>query len=131
MMAEPATDDLVAGTVVGEYRIEGEIGRGGMGRVYAAVHPVIAKRAAIKVLHPELSVNADAVERFVQEARSVNEIGHPNIVDIFAFGVLPDRRQYFVMEWLRGESLRDRLKRAPLPLADALAILEMITLPLE
>src|SRR5260221_1268232 len=122
---------LATGTMVGEYRIEKELGRGGMGRVYGAIHPVIAKRAAIKVLHPELSVNAEAVDRFVQEARAVNEIGHPNIVDIFAFGALPDRRSYFVMEWLRGESLRDRLKRERIEFGDALAILETSTIPLE
>src|SRR5262245_42627048 len=125
------SSDLMPGMMVGEYRIEGPLGAGGMGRVYSAIHPVIAKRAAIKVLHPELSVNKEAVDRFVQEARSVNQIGHPNIVDIFSFGKLPDGRNYFVMEWLRGESMRDRIKRGQIPLHDAIAILETITLPLE
>ncbi|HEY5922353.1 MAG TPA: protein kinase [Kofleriaceae bacterium] len=128
---ERDTTELLGGQLVGEYHILGPLGAGGMGRVYSAEHPVIAKKAAIKVLHPELSVNKEAVDRFVQEARSVNQIGHPNIVDIFAFGRLPDGRNYFVMEWLRGESLRDRIKRARLALPDALAILETITLPLE
>src|SRR5687768_13755796 len=123
--------DLQPGQMVGEYRILGPLGQGGMGRVYSAEHPVIAKKAAIKVLHPELSVNKEAVDRFVQEARSVNQIGHPNIVDIFSFGSLPDGRNYFVMEWLRGETLRDRLKRQPLAITDVLAILETISLPLE
>jgi tRNA A-37 threonylcarbamoyl transferase component Bud32 len=131
--AAPAADSsaLSPGMMVGEYRIEGALGQGGMGRVYSAVHPVIAKRAAIKVLHPELSVNKETIARFVQEARAVNEIGHPNIVDIFAFGALPDGRNYFVMEWLRGESLRERIKRGPLPLAEALVILETITIALD
>jgi serine/threonine-protein kinase len=92
---------------------------------------VIAKRAAIKILHPELSANREAVERFVQEARAVNQIGHPNIVDIFAFGQMPDGRSFFVMEWLRGESLRERTDREPLPMADALAVLDTISLALE
>lgn len=124
------TTELMPGMMIGEYRIVGPLGAGGMGRVYAAEHPVIAKKAAIKVLHPELSVNREAVDRFVQEARSVNQIGHPNIVDIFSFGALPDGRNYFVMEWLRGESLRDRAQREPLAIADTLAILETVTLPL-
>ena len=125
------TQDLTTGMMVGEYQLEGLLGEGGMGRVYAATHPVIAKRAAIKILHPELSMNREAVERFVQEARSVNQIGHPNIVDIFAFGTLPDGRCYFVMEWLRGQSLRDRMRASAVPLDDALAILETITIALE
>jgi len=126
-----SSGDLAVGTMVGEYRIEGLLGEGGMGRVFAAIHPVIAKRAAVKVLHPELSVNRQFVERFVQEARSVNQIGHPNIVDIFAFGALPDGRCYFVMEHLRGESLRERMDRQLPSLADTLAMLDTITIALE
>jgi eukaryotic-like serine/threonine-protein kinase len=122
---------LSPGMLVGEYQLGEQIGEGGMGRVYAATHPVIAKRAAIKVLHTELSVNREAVERFIQEARSVNQIGHPNIVDIFSFGTLPDGRCYFVMEWLRGQSLRERLSRTRVPIAQALAFIETIAVALE
>jgi serine/threonine protein kinase len=123
--------ELAPGTRVGEYEIEGVLGEGGMGKVYAAVHPVIAKRAAVKVLHPEMSVNRGAVERFIQEARAVNQIGHPNIVDIFAFGTLPDGRCYFVMEHLRGMSLRERIDRQPPTIVETLAILDSITIALE
>jgi eukaryotic-like serine/threonine-protein kinase len=129
--APGAAAPLAPGTLVGEYQLGEQIGEGGMGRVYAATHPVIAKRAAIKVLHPELSVNHEAVERFIQEARSVNQIGHPNIVDIFSFGTLPDGRCYFVMEWLRGESLRQRLARTRVTIGQALAFLETIAVALE
>jgi serine/threonine protein kinase len=123
--------ELQPGMMVGEYRVAGVLGRGGMGKVYAAVHPVIGKRAAIKVLLPELSGDEEAVERFMLEARAVNQIGHPNIVDIFAFGELPDGRHYFVMELLRGESLRDRLQRGPLALGDAIALVHTIAFALE
>ena len=109
---------LMPGTMVGEFRIERLVGEGGMGQVYGAVHPVIGKRAAIKVLLPDICRNREMVERFVMEARSVNQIGHPNIVDVFAFGTLPDGRQYMVMEWLRGESLSDRLHRGIPALVD-------------
>jgi eukaryotic-like serine/threonine-protein kinase len=122
---------LFPGMMVGEYQVEGLLGEGGMGRVYAAVHPLIAKRAAIKVLRPELSNDPVAVERFVREARSVNQIGHPNIVDIFAFGTLADGRHYFVMEWLQGESLATRVSRGPLPLPAALDVLDAIASALE
>jgi len=113
----PVADDeaLAPGQVVGEFRIEQVLGRGGMGTVYGAVHTVIGKRGAVKVLREELCTDQDQVGRFVQEARAVNQIGHPNIVDVFAFGTLPDGRSYMVMEWLVGESLRTRLRRAPLP----------------
>src|SRR6187401_1179937 len=112
------------GTDVGGYVIDGEIGTGGMGVVYAATHPLIGKRAAIKVLRPELSNHPAAVERFTMEARAVNQIGHPNIVDIFAFGTLPDGRSYFVMDLLTGESLRRRLKRGgPLHVSEAASVL--------
>jgi serine/threonine-protein kinase len=128
---EDAGQGVEPGALVGEYRIEGELGAGGMGRVYAAIHPVIAKRAAIKVLHPELSRDPAAVERFVREARVVNEIGHPNIVDIFAFGTLADGRNYFVMEQLRGESLKARMQRARLSLDEVRAVLATIATALE
>ena len=123
--------DLEVGTMVGEYRVDGLLGAGGMGRVYAATHPLIGKRAAVKVLHPALSVDPDAVNRFIQEARAVNQIGHPNIVDIFAFGTLPDGRCYFVMEQLRGESLATRIEQSPLPLEDVISILDSIAIALD
>jgi serine/threonine protein kinase len=119
---------LAKGTDVGGYHIDGELGSGGMGVVYAATHPLIGKRAAIKVLRPDLSNNPAAVERFVMEARAVNQIGHPNIVDIFAFGQLPDGRRYYVMDLLSGESLRRRLKRGgPLHVSEAASVIDEVT----
>jgi len=125
------TGELPEGTIVGEYRIDKKIGEGGMGVVYSATHPVIGKRAAIKVLSDKLGHDAVAVERFVLEARSVNQIQHPNIVDVFAFGQLPDGRSYFVMEMLHGESLRGRLYRAFMSIPDAIQILDEIAGALE
>ncbi len=119
-------DRLDPGRDVGGYVIDGVLGKGGMGTVYSATHPVIGKRAAIKVLRPELSGNPAAVERFVLEARAVNQIGHPNIVDIFAFGVLPDGRSYYVMDLLDGESLRTKLKRGPLHVSEAVSVIDEI-----
>ncbi|HTR50430.1 MAG TPA: serine/threonine-protein kinase [Kofleriaceae bacterium] len=122
----PADSPLVAGTDVGGYAIDGVLGRGGMGIVYSATHPLIGKRAAIKVLLPLLSKDQRAVERFVLEARAVNQIGHPNIVDIFAFGVLPDGRSYYVMDLLVGEPLRARLQRGPLHISEASSVIAEI-----
>jgi len=123
--------DLAPGAMLGEYRIEQKIGEGGMGVVFSAVHPLIGKRAAIKVLKRELCEDPYSVERFQDEARVVNEIGHPNIVDVFAFGEMPGGRRYFVMEWLRGESLRERIARQRTPLAAICAILRPLARALE
>src|SRR5213075_3104078 len=88
-LAEDDGDYLHPGTIVGEYTIERKIGEGGMGSVYLATHPLIGKRAAIKVISRTLSSDRTSVQRFVQEARAANAIGHPNIVDVFSLGTLP------------------------------------------
>jgi serine/threonine protein kinase len=125
---EPTTRDsrLGPGAEIGGYVIDGEIGKGGMGFVYSATHPVIGKRAAIKVLKPDVSRSPIVVERFIQEARAVNQIGHPNIIDIFAFGKLPDGRAYHIMDLLVGESLRKRLRRGPLHPSEAASVIDEI-----
>jgi len=99
----------LVGQVVGEYRIAEVIGEGGMGTVFLGVHPLIDKKVAVKVLKPALSHDPELMRRFLAEARAANQIGHPNIVDVFAFGALPDGSQYFVMELLQGRSLATRL----------------------
>ena len=117
---------IALGTNIAGYVIDGELGRGGMGVVYAATHPVIGKRAAIKILKPSLSRNPATVERFIQEARSVNQIGHPNIVDIFDFDRLRDGRYFLIMDLLEGESLRKRVKGGPLHVREAAAVIDEI-----
>ncbi|MBV8762640.1 MAG: serine/threonine protein kinase [Deltaproteobacteria bacterium] len=112
--------DLARGAVLGDYRIEHKIGRGGMGDVYLAKHTVIGKRAAIKILRGDSE--PEAVRRFVAEAQVVNEIHNSNIVDVFAFGTAPDGRAYLVMEWLQGETLRQRLQLGKLDVETACRI---------
>ncbi|HUQ03784.1 MAG TPA: serine/threonine-protein kinase [Kofleriaceae bacterium] len=130
---EPGDDspDLAPGTVVAGYVVDAKIGQGGMGKVYGAHHPRIGKRVAIKVLERSYCNDASAVARFEQEARLVNEIRHPNIVDVFQFGELPDKRSYFIMEWLTGESLSARIDAAPLKIGDTITILDGICDALE
>src|SRR5499427_5247664 len=99
------------GHTIGNYKITAKLGEGGMGVVYLAEHPVIGKKVAMKAIHPELSKNSDVVSRFVTEAKAVNQIGHEHIVDIADFGNTPEGEFYFVMEYLQGESLSDRLRR--------------------
>jgi serine/threonine protein kinase len=114
---------LSAGAKVGEYQILDRIGEGGMGTVYSAVHPIIGKKVAIKVLSTRLAKNKNATRRFVLEARAVNDIQHPGLVDIFSFGRLTDGRHYYVMEFLDGRNLGDELRaRVCLPVREALPI---------
>ncbi len=122
---------LQEGSPVGEYEIQAQIGEGAMGTVYSAIHPVIGKRVAIKVLKPELCASPSQIGRFIAEAKAVNKIGHPNIVDVFSLGELPDGRAYFVMEWLRGEDLKVRLARGPIPVPEACDVLDGIARALD
>jgi Serine/threonine protein kinase len=101
---------LQPGTLVGEYQIAERIAEGGMGTVYLAVHPIIGKKVAIKILSGRLAKNSNAIRRFVLEARAVNDIHHPGLVDIFSFGRLTDGRPYYVMEFLDGRSLGAMLR---------------------
>ncbi len=120
-------DSIAPGTMVGEYEIAQQIGVGGMGVVYLAVHPVIGKKVAIKVLRREVATDEDLVNRFVTEARSVNAIDHQNIIDVFAFGRLEDGRHYFVMEFLSGLSLEDLLaEHGRLELAELVPIIRQV-----
>src|SRR5262245_7804770 len=103
--------DLQPGTTVGEYQVEGKLGEGGFGAVYRAVHPLIGKAAAIKVLNRQYSSNPQMVSRFIAEARAVNQIRNRNIIDIFSFGAIDDGRQFFVMELLEGMPLDRYIKQ--------------------
>jgi serine/threonine-protein kinase len=126
-----APGDLPEGMEIGEYRVLRKIGEGGMGAVYAAIQPVIGKRIAIKVIAQSIASNPEIIRRFIDEARAVNKIGHPNIVDIFSFGWLPDQRHYFAMEFLDGKSLSERLRHGPLPPAECRRVLRQICEALE
>ncbi|MGN6109009.1 MAG: serine/threonine-protein kinase, partial [Kofleriaceae bacterium] len=118
-------DDLV-GAQVGDYLIEGVLGRGGMGTVYAAVHRVIGKQVALKVIRAGLVHDPVVIERFEQEARAATRIGHRNIIDIYSYGTLDDGRPYYVMERLRGRSLAVRIVEGALPLDEVAAIIGAI-----
>ena len=128
----PPEAELDAGMRIGEYEIEAKIGQGGFGTVYRAVHPVIGKVVAIKVLARKFSADPEMVSRFIAEARSVNQIRHRHIIDIFLFGKLDDGRNYYVMEYLDGEPLDARIDRDKrLTVAEALPILRGIARALD
>jgi eukaryotic-like serine/threonine-protein kinase len=99
------------GTVLGgRYRIEQLIGEGGMGRVYLAEHLRLHRKVAIKVLAVDRAAPGSE-QRFIQEARAMAQIGHPNIVDVMDFGETDEGAAYIVMEYLEGEDLRTIMAR--------------------
>jgi len=99
------------GETIGSYTILRRLGEGGMGEVYLAEHKHIARRAAIKLLLPELTTKSEAVSRFFTEARATSLIRHPGIVEILDCAVHTNGRAYIIMEFLDGESLAHALER--------------------
>src|SRR4051812_42922523 len=87
----------LAGGKVGNYLLEEPIGQGGMGEVWRAVHPDIGRTVAIKILNADAAAQREAVERFFFEAKAVNQIRHPNLIDIVDLGTLPSGQCYCVM----------------------------------
>ncbi len=123
---------LRPGMFAGEYRLGAEIATGGCGTVYTAVHRVLLRPAAVKVLHRELASSAEMTERFFREAQVVNRIRHRNIVDVHDIGMLPDGRPYSVMELLHGTSLRAMVdRRGRLSAQEARALLEPVCSALQ
>ncbi len=112
----------VEGRAIGSYQVERCLATGGMGAVYLAVHAAIGKRVAVKVLHEGMCQDPELVSRFFHEARAVNEIRHPNIVDVFDFGTTDDGIYYLIMEFLEGKTLRAVMEPGPVALPRALAI---------
>jgi serine/threonine protein kinase len=110
-------DDELIGRSIGSYRVIKPLGKGGMGAVYMAEHPVIGSKVAIKFLHPQYATDKKIVDRFFNEARAVNVIGHDNILKILDLNVTEDNRHYFIMEFLHGKALQDLMKPdVPMPL---------------
>ena len=125
---ESEEPDLYVGqTLLGQFRIEEKVGAGGMGTVYRARQIGVDRHVAIKILHPELVQNADAVRRFQREARVSAALDHPNVVRVILFGQLPDGALYLIMEYLEGRSLSDLIRiEGALPPARALHITTQI-----
>jgi eukaryotic-like serine/threonine-protein kinase len=109
------------GSVLGSYRILGELSTGGMGTVYRAEHVLLGRPAAVKLLRPDLTTNDALVQRFVNEAKAVTACKHPGIVEVYDFDYTPDGRAFFVMELLEGEPLARRLARMRLTEPEATA----------
>jgi eukaryotic-like serine/threonine-protein kinase len=101
----------VGKVVASKYRLDAELGRGGMGAVYRAFHLRVHKTFAIKLLHGEAAEHKGIASRFFLEAQAAGRIGHPGILDVYDVGETEDGTPFIVMELLRGEALSTLLRR--------------------
>lgn len=102
--------NLIGKTIDNKYKIESVLGKGGMGAVFGARHTFIGNEVAIKIIHPEMTVDRSISERFLQEARAATTIDHPNAIRVTDFGRVGDML-YLVMEFIKGESMKEYLHK--------------------
>jgi serine/threonine protein kinase len=115
----------LAGTVLeSRYRIERELGRGGMGRVFAAVDEQLGRGVAVKIIRDEVD-DAEAQKRFVREARAAAALSHPHACQLYEVGE-HEGQPFLVMELLEGETLANRIARHPLPEPEAVAVMNQL-----
>jgi serine/threonine-protein kinase len=128
IVSAPPVDPLLGHTLDGKYRLDEQLGIGGMGTVYRALHLLIDRPVAIKVLNRLFVEDEAARTRFRREARAAGRLQHPNAVTVTDFGESQDGYVYLVMELLEGRTLRDVLaKEAPLDVARSVALMLQIS----
>ena len=119
--------DPLVGIELGGFTVTKLIASGGMGLVYEAMHQAIGRRAAVKVLKPEVAADAEWTKRFLSEARALGAIKHRNLIEVLNFGKTPDGREFLMMEFLDGEPLDAYIRRmGQLAPAVALGIAEQV-----
>jgi tRNA A-37 threonylcarbamoyl transferase component Bud32 len=112
---------LVGTLLNGRYRLDAQVGTGGMSMVYRAFDSTLERRVAIKLMHRDIAGDSDQLERFRREARAVARLSHPHIVGVIDAGE-EDGRPYIVFEYVEGETLKDRIRRlGRLPVDEAIA----------
>jgi serine/threonine protein kinase len=121
----PDDPDERIGNVLGTYRLLELLGKGGMGYVFRAEHVKLGREVALKLLRADYARRRDSVNRFFQEAKTVNRVRHRNIVDVTDFVELPDGTTFIIMELLSGQSL-GKWARTGIDLPRALAVLVQI-----
>jgi len=128
--AAPSPPDPFLGNILGGCRIDEVLGRGGMGVVYKATQLSLNRPVAIKVLPEEVCGQPQFVERFKREVDILSRLSHPNVVTVFERGEI-EGRLYVIMEYVQGTSLREVMKKGPLPSAEALVIVRGVLSALE
>jgi len=109
------------GKTFSHYRILEKIGEGGMGVVYKAEDTKLKRTVALKFLPPELTKDAQAKGRFVQEARAAAALDHPNICSVYEISEA-EGTTYIVMPFIKGQSLKEKIAAGPISVEDALDV---------
>ncbi len=123
---------LNPGDVLGDFRVDALIGKGGMATVYRGTQVSLDRPVAIKLLAPHLARRPKFVERFQREAKLLAQLSHNNIVGVLSVGTKDDDTYYLVMEFVEGESLRERLRReGRIPFEDAAKLIDGVAAGLE
>jgi tRNA A-37 threonylcarbamoyl transferase component Bud32 len=107
----PREDEKIGTVIAGKYRIDGFVQKGGMGAVFSATHLDLGRKVAVKMFHRHLTDDSSLVVRFLNEAKGTSRINHRNVVDILDVGMDDEGLPFFVMEYLEGETLKERLTR--------------------
>jgi len=115
------SSSLPAGTRLGRYEIRSKLGAGGMGEVYLAQDSKLDRTIALKILPAEVGVHQDRMRRFVQEAKAASALNHPNIITIYEIERV-DSVNFIAMEFIDGETLRHRMRQAPMKLSEVLDV---------
>jgi eukaryotic-like serine/threonine-protein kinase len=122
VMAESLTaNDLMLGKTLGHYQIISRLGAGGMGDIYLAEDTRLGRKVALKALPTHFTKDPERVRRFQLEAKAASALSHPNIITIYEIGQL-DQLHYIAIEFIEGETLRQRLKTTQLTIAETLEI---------
>lgn len=116
---------LQAGDLVGAYRVERQIGSGGMATVYLANHEKLDRKVALKVIHPNLLEDQNFKTRFEREAKIIARLDHPNIVPVYDFSE-HNGQPYLVMKAIEGQTLKRRLRGGALPLEEIKGIMHAV-----
>src|SRR5690554_3145626 len=119
-------NNLVGQSLFGEYTITRKLGEGGMGAVYLAQQDSIDQKIAVKVLHEHSAESDELIQRFHREARVVSMLTHPNIIRVFIFGRTEGGLLYLAMEYVEGESLRDRMGSQPMEEIQAIKLMKQL-----
>src|SRR5262245_37898305 len=106
----------LVGQTLSHYHVESLLGAGGMGEVYLARDPRLERQVALKILPPDLALDADRMERFSREAKAASALNHPNVATIYDIGQ-SEALHFIAMEYVEGHTLAEEIADGPLPTA--------------